>query len=210
MAYCLPTHTMPTPLQDFLDDDINFNWVQIFRHYEPLRPMFDDDAAAAALETEAEQGLMGNLDRIKDFAIERSRARWESEHPDASKDLMYLPPMDSKLVKTFGHDNHGVLEEQGDDSIVRTIESVVAQDLNDPKPSIRLIGNGKDRPGWKLDEWAIANEKHADARKEAVERLKSIWSHNEASPPEVTIEVRLCMCGRACVRAYALACLEHE
>jgi|EP00802_Teleaulax_amphioxeia_P001361 hypothetical protein len=197
---------MLTPLQDFLDDDINFNWVQIFRHYEPLRPMFDDNAASAVLDAENEQSILENKDRVKDFAIERSREWWESQHPDASKDLMYLPSFDSKLVKIFGHDNHGVLEEQGDDADgPRTIESAVAQDLDDPKPSIRLIGNGKDAPGWKLDEWAISDEKYVDARKEAVELIKSEWTGNEAASPEMTIEVLCVLC--VCVRARTCACL---
>jgi hypothetical protein len=49
--------------------------VQIFRHYEPLRPVFDNESAQEMLEKEAEQGLIGNLDRIKDFAIESGRKR---------------------------------------------------------------------------------------------------------------------------------------
>ena len=95
-------------MEDFLDNDINFNWVseffrqvpppsgippsasvlpplihanarkqltqvQIFRHYEPLRPIFDNETAQEILKKEAEQGLMGNLDRTKDFAIQCGR-----------------------------------------------------------------------------------------------------------------------------------------
>jgi hypothetical protein len=47
--------------------------VQIFRHYEPLRPIFDNETAQEILKKEAEQGLMGNLDRTKDFAIQCGR-----------------------------------------------------------------------------------------------------------------------------------------
>jgi hypothetical protein len=35
--------------------------------------------------------------------------QWESQHQGSSRDLIYLVPIDSKLVKTFGHDGHGTL-----------------------------------------------------------------------------------------------------
>ena len=36
--------------------------------------------------------------------------QWETQHQGGvSRDLIYLVPIDSKLVKTFGHDGHGTL-----------------------------------------------------------------------------------------------------
>ena len=31
-------------LEDFLTDDVQYNWVQMFRVQEPLRPVFDSTA----------------------------------------------------------------------------------------------------------------------------------------------------------------------
>lgn len=81
--------------EDFLDDDIKLNWVQIFRDQEKLKPAFDDEEAAKSLCKEEEAGLKGNIDRLKDWIIESLHRYWEQEHPDASSDLLYLAPMDS-------------------------------------------------------------------------------------------------------------------
>lgn len=88
--------------EDFLDDDIKLNWVQIFRDQEPLMPIFDDEEAVRVLCKEEEDGLKGNLDRVKDWFIESVHKSWAQEHPDSSSDLLYLAAMDAGDINLFG------------------------------------------------------------------------------------------------------------
>jgi hypothetical protein len=176
--------------EDFLDDDIKLNWVQIFRDQEPLMPIFDDEDAVESMVKDEESSLKGNLERMKDWVIESVHNSWESQHPEASNDLLYLAPMDAGLIKKFGHDGKGILADvDSNPGGPLTIKTANA-DGHGRSAKINMIGEGERM----LDAWAEQGGKHKAARLLAVQCVKREWcdhgEEKEVKEGQVSAEVR--------------------
>lgn len=175
--------------EDFLDDDIKLNWVQIFRDQEPVMPIFEDEDAVKSMVQEEESSLKGKLERMKDWVIESVHDAWESQHPEASNDLLYLAPMDAGLIKKFGHDGKGTFAEvDSNPGGPLTIKTADADGLGS-SAKIFLMGEGEKM----LDAWALEGGKHKAARSLAVQCVKREWRDNceekEDEEDQVSAEV---------------------
>jgi len=155
-------------LEDFLDDDVQYNWVQAFRVREPLKPVFNGNLSRSQ-EEDADTTCCHKVQRMKDWVTEKSHQLWDDAHPDMNRDLLYLQDLDAGLAETFGNDGQGVFA--GEDA-TRTIESSDVLSAGAPQgPRIRLVKDGSQR----LDAWANALGDNAQDRALAVAAIKKSW-----------------------------------
>ena len=151
-------------LEDILDDNVQFNWVQIFRVREPLKPTLDEPRTPDAQKTCIDE--LRDPARFNDWMTERLHRNWQDHHtkksedffreerayPEASdaRDLLYLEPLNRELRKTFGHDNKGFSHNLH--TIPRTVETVVSgSGSRQYEPQIRFIGQADTM----LSNWAV-------------------------------------------------------
>eukprot|EP00802_Teleaulax_amphioxeia_P006157 Tamp_06161.p1 GENE.Tamp_06161~~Tamp_06161.p1 ORF type:complete len:465 (+),score=74.63 Tamp_06161:1163-2557(+) len=157
-------------LEDFLDDDVQYNWVQAFRVREPLRPVFREHTGRS-LGEEREAGCCQTLSHVgrelKDFITETARRHWEASASTESRDELYLQTLEPDLANKFGHDGKGIFS-QGDVQSPKTIE---ADDTH-----ILLVGDGSQR----LETWATETG-NSMMRAEAVRCLQKRWARQSTA-----------------------------
>ena len=64
-------------LEDFLDDDVQFNWIQVFRSREPLRPTFSE---SDELNSELDARYPKSAAHFSDWVTETLQQHWEDKH----------------------------------------------------------------------------------------------------------------------------------
>jgi len=142
-------------MEDFLDDDIMFNWVQVFAMQEPLLPdVFDKlwkDEETAKLDDEKKRheqhvtlrDAEGNLsygqfmETLKGTGLKMMEDNYIKSHTDHKifskteiQDLLYLPWLDNKDVENFGHDRKGKRTETPIESTgIRSLDAVSTRHL---------------------------------------------------------------------------------
>lgn len=157
-------------LEDILDDNVQFNWVQIFRVREPLKPTLHEPRTP-----DAEKTCIDEPGRFNDWITEILHRNWQDHHlanqPEKFKeeyaykeasdarDLLYLEPLKRELRKTFGHDNKGFSHNLH--TIPRTVETKTVPRLvsvsgsgsrqYEYEPKIRFI----DQADTMLSNWAV-------------------------------------------------------
>ena len=87
-------------MEDFLPDDIHYNWVQHFNSQEPVMPDFDHPQYQVNALGEDHTGIFdeGHFDDLLWTCV--------SEDPEVRK-MFYMQPLDKHLANRFGHDGQG-------------------------------------------------------------------------------------------------------
>ena len=87
-------------MEDFLPDDIQYNWVQNFNSKEPLMPDFKHPQYQVNDVGKDETGMLdeGHFDGLLWTCV--------AQDPDVRKNV-YMQPLDAHLANRFGHDGQG-------------------------------------------------------------------------------------------------------
>ena len=89
-------------LEDFLQDDVQYNWVQIFNSRRPLMPDVQNHPQYAVDGIGVDETGQCDAGHMDEMLI---------THVSADKEKRmnyYMPPLDAKLAAKFGHDGMGL------------------------------------------------------------------------------------------------------
>jgi hypothetical protein len=89
-------------LEDFLQEDVQYNWVQIFNSKRPLMPDLENHPQFKVDGIGADETGSCDAGHLDEMLI---------THVSADKEkrmLYYMPALDAKLASKFGHDGMGL------------------------------------------------------------------------------------------------------